>query len=473
MSTYKQLIMDILVNPQVRKLVPGISNATLTGIESWLGTMKGQFYLTSVDAVFASPGLKIQDRKVMLDNDWGVKLVGTQHAFINKPTNVRFTNNRLCLTTTAELTSTGSCAVLDPNLNLMTVLGRAGTSFNTGEFTRAGDMTFDPITNKYLVACPDDHIIQRYDAAGVYVDTLGTPGVSGQPVAPTVGNNGLAFTTPVAVGTGDRGFYVACDTITGGFITQIRKDLSANSIPLYPGKNGGAGKIFEGEISHIKDMVVLTNPDKLLILNGTDEIGIFDVDAGFKLETVINIPSEIYSTSLGLNRITADASTIYVSASATGEIIAIDRKTGKYIGKFGELRNESTLNSDHTLGCFNGLSGITISSDRLVTTESINNRVQSFGTALCRSPKFAIDFTPVVISDTAQMQYITVPAGTVIPQEVRVVDRDLNTEFTVETAIARKTKRFFVRFYLKPSSFSLQKKAMDLFPIHVLCEDTN
>lgn len=466
---YKQLIIDILVNPQVRKLVPGISSVTLAAIENWLGTMKGQFYLTAIDAVYASTGLKIQDRKVMLDNDWGVKLVGTQHTFLYKPTNIRFTNHRFCITNTADVTSNGACTVLDENLNLLTQIGSKGANFGAGEYTFAGDMTFDPTSAKYLVACPDDHIIQRFSDKGVFVDTLGTPGVAGTPSGATI-----AFDNPIAVGVGTRGLYVACGGTSAGYVEKILPDLSVAERILYPGKNGGTGKIFEGEVKNIKDMVVLSNPDKLIILNGTDEIGIFDVDSsGYVLEKVINIPSDIYSPSLGLNRLTVDATTIYVSASATGEIIAIDRATGEFLGKFGELRNESTLNSDHTLGCFNGLSGLTLFQDRLVTTESINNRVQSFGSSLCKNPQFAIDFTSILVSDTSQMKYITVPAGTIVPQDVRVVDTSDNKEYTVETAIARKTKRFFVRFYLKPSTFSLQKRALDLFPIHVLCEDTN
>lgn len=470
-TSYRQIILDILTNAQVRKVVSGISSTTIESIDTWLSNVKGQFYISSIDANVVSSGLKVSDRKVMLQNDWGVKLIGTQHPFLNKPTNIRYTNKRFCVTNTTEASSSGACTVLDENLNLMVNIGSKGTVFTSGEYSSAVDMTFSATSNKYLVACPVDHIVQVYKSSGVFDSTLGTPDTAG---VPTTGS--ILFNTPVAVGVGERGIYVACaagtvDTLPGGYIGFMKPDLSEPQAVLYPGKLGGTGKIFEGEVSGVKDMLVLSNPDKLVVLNGSDEIGIFDVDTGFKLERVINIPSEIYNTALGLSRLTADSTTIYVSAAATGEVIAIDIKTGKLVGKFGELRNESTLNTDHTLGYFNGLSGITLFQDKVITTESINNRIQSFGAYLLKAPAFTIDFKPVVVSDSAQVKYITVPAGTVIPNDVRIIDTDLNQEYTVDTALARKVKRFFVRFYIKPSSFSLNKPAVDLFPVHILCED--
>lgn len=479
-SLHYQIIMDALRNPKVRSILSvAMSSATLDSIDNWLGNLRKQYYLDVLDIANLSSGLSLKDKNIALENNWGVKLINSSHPFIFKPSNIRYAAEKFFVTNSADVDQNGSCTVLDENLNLVTQIGKSGVAFGSGQYTAADDFIYLFNMKKYIVASKADHILQVYNESGVYEATLGTPATAGtSDVAVTL------FDKPVAIAVGERGLYV-CNAGSGIGATG-RIDLftaTTNGLgefnyvatPLYAGKSSGSGKLLEGEVTSPKDIFVTGSPDKLFVLNGNDEIGIFDVNAGFSLERVINIPSDIYSPSLGLSRLAVHNNTIYVTAANTGEVLAIDSRTGTFLGKFGELRNEATLNAPQTLGFFNGLAGVAISDNtgRVITTETNNNRIQTFGTSLLSAERFSVTFSPVKLPNTSLLKRITIPAGVdSLASEVAVVDVSNNREYTVQTAIDRQLKYFAIKLYFSPSVFSMHRSTLELYPISILCEET-
>lgn len=479
-NLYQKLIIAVLTNPAVKKVVgPALSGDTTDQIEKWLGHIRGQFYIPILDIeqTSVSPGLFVNDREISLSPEWGVKLNGSIHPYINRPTNIRNIQNRIYVSNSSDALTLEAfpAAVVDSNMNFVATIGSIGTSLVTGQYAQSDDFLFSPTHNKYFVVSTADNIIQLFDSKGQFVSSLGD-GTAGIPDILL----GVKLNKPVAVAIGDRGVYICCKegvaggaTTKTGYIALLRPDFTFDSFPLFAGKNAGTGRLFEGEVDRPKDMVVLPNPDRLVVLNGNDEIGVFNAATGYTLEKLINIPAEIYSPSLGLSRIAVQGDVVYITASTTGEIIALSLSTGALVGKFGELKNESTLNSDQTLGVFNGISGVCFNGDKLVVSETLNNRIQQFGAYLVKNPQFIVDFVPVNIPLNAELHNITVPAGLELSTKINIIDRKTSIEYSRDTAIQRKTNYFTVRFYIEPKRFSMNKKKLELYPVYVLCEENN
>jgi hypothetical protein len=481
-NIYQQLIMSILTTPAIRKIVSTIiSSETLDSIEKWLQSLRGRFYIPvfDIEQNSTSKGVVIKDREISLFSDWGVKLVGSTHPFINKPTNIRSVQDRLYISNSSDSAAVPPIAapasIVDSNMNFVISVGKIGTSLTTGQYTQSDDFLFSPTHNKYFIASSVDNIIQIYDSKANYLGSLGT-GVAGIPALLSP----ILLSAPIAVAVGERGLYICCKDgkVTGsgtkkGYIVLLKPDLTFDSIPLFAGKNGGSGSVFEYEVDSPKDMILSSSSDKLIVLNGNDEIGIFNVATDYSLVKVLNIPSEIYSPNLGLSKITSNGDTIYITAATTGQIIALSMSSGKLIGILGKLKDETTHNSDQTLTTFNGISGICFNQDKLVTTEVINNRVQQFGASLVQTPYFLIDFSTVSLPASTELYDVVTGVGSDTKAIMKIIDRATQKEYSLQSALFRKVRTLSVRVYLDTDSFSSAKSSIVLSPVVLLCEETN
>jgi hypothetical protein len=468
------LIQDVINNPKVRSILPGIRTETLDLVSKWLDNIKSDHYVSVPDLETSSTGLVMLDNTVSLVDDWGVKLTRQQHSFIDKPVRVRASQDRIYVTNQGAdtTTSASSCTILDQNLNLVGTVGKKQTTpnLNLGEYSDAQDFFFHASSKKYLITSSADNVIQVYNENGIYVQTLGD-GLAGTPSL-----SALSFNKPVATVVGENGIYVACYSGQGavgagnkGFVVKLRPDFSFDSILLYDKQNGGVGRIFEGEVSNIKDMQCLIAPERLVILNSTDEIGVFNLDGPIRLERVIQIPSDIYNNSLGLSKICVVNDILYVTCAGTGEVLALDFYTGALKGKFGQLRNEAVPSPEGTLGFFNGLSGIcSYGTDKLLVTETLNDRLQVFGKSLIVSPIFYAEFNTINLPLNTELVDLVVTAGVKVPNRLSIIDASTGIEYSKQNAILRGIKSFRVRFYIEPYTFSQKTRQFVFSPVTAL-----
>jgi hypothetical protein len=443
----------------------------------------GQRYLKIVDIANGglSPGIYNTDSTIRLKDDWGVKLLSGTHSFVDLPANVRVYGNKVLLCNGGDETSPVLCSVLDTNLNYEKPVGKKGTDLTVGEYRTATDFMWDGEFDKYYIAASDDNIVHVYsENTQEYMYSLGDtsppPGNAG--ASGTAGTMTSQLTNPVAVGRGIARVYVLCNKgtpvgATGtGFVAQYTTDGNFIGIPLFHGKNNGNGRISQGEIKDPKDMYVTNSGgrDLIYILNGTGEIGVFEGDT-MDLKEVYNIPSNYPNSNLGLTRITVDANYLYITAANVGQVIAIDLKTKELVGSFGTLRSETEADAKHTLGYFNGLGGVAVLEDRLIVTESLNDRVHTFGLDFLTNPQFTVTFHPVRLSVGSTLVDITYSLTGDALADIVLVDLGNNQEYDIKTAIARHLDYFAVRLKLDPTQFSRKKDTFEIYPIYILMED--
>lgn len=476
-SHLNQVIMSLLSD---RKTVQNHSilkdTNILSDIELYLKSISDKSFLTISTIMECSDGLVKEQNKVSLKEDWGVMLTNKIHAnFVENPTNIRTNNDgsKFFLTNSSPSTSTVGNAVLDKNLNLIGLIGKKGTSYASGQYRVASDFSYNMKWKKYYVASEIDHVVQIYNEDGSYSSTIGTGATAGIALG--------ELNSPVAVATGRTSLYIAnkTGTVAGasgeGFISAYNAaDNSFIDNVLWPGLRGGSGKVFEGEILKPRDMVVMEGSyDKLIILNDTEEIGIFD-SRTWALEDIINIPSQ-YQTgqtnALGLTKLCVKDQILYVTAQNVGQIIAIDLTTKKLLGNFGYVKSETTLDSPQTLGVYNGLSGVVVYNDRVITTETLNNRVQVIGKSLLTSsPTFYAITETVKVPLDKSLVAVTMDITNDLPSGMKIIDqRDLK-EYDLHTAINKDVTHFAVKLEISPSVFTSKKKQYEIYPIWVNVE---
>jgi hypothetical protein len=122
---------------------------------------------------------------------------------------------------------------------------------------------------------------------------------------------------------------------------------------------------------------------------------------------------------------------------------------------------------------FNGLAGICVKGDKLITCETLNNRIQQFGSYVVQNPEFSFSFSPVSIPTNAELHDIVAPIGTDLTVKINVIDKNTSQEFSRDTAVMKKTSYFSVKLYVAPQKFSMKHKELSLYPLYVLCEENN
>lgn len=475
------LILAILSDPNVQRLHSTLREPSLLDtIALRLAANTGQsFYkIYEIEGQGISEGLTLKDRRVLLSESWGVKLSKTQNSFIASPSNIRFKGDSYLLVNNDPLSPTIPCQVLDKNLKLKGPVGARGLSLATGDYQDPVDFTADLSSNLYYITSKSDNIVQVYKTSDTsYVRTLGTIGLSGADA------NLLSAPVCTAIGNNPQRVYVLNNTgsPTGsngeGFLATYSLQGVFQNINLFCGKNGGTGRLIQGEIKNPRDMVIAPALDDskiedIYILNGFDEIGRFRADT-LELKDIYTIPTITAGQNLGLARIAVSNGILYVTSTNTGEVYAIDTKTKALVGKFGILRSEAVGLSDDTLGYFNGLSGICVQDGRVIVTESLNNRVQSFGVSLLANPYFSITFLPTRLPMGKTLVSVTYPLTGNVKPDIVLVDPTTREEFEVSTIQSLGLDNFSLRIKISPHEFSRTRTHMDIYPVYVLMENNN
>lgn len=470
----KALTKQIINNVCKEVLAEEIYNAVMEEVNQ----DTSETYKPVIKVADKHSGLSISDGKVSLVESWGTKLSNKLHSFIDKPVNIVYKDGYFLIANGNDSEeSATACAVFDEQLNFLGTVGKKGSVLNSGEYSVASDFNYSKAESEFCIACPQDNVVHFYhESTKQFKSKIGT-GVAG--------TSATTLTEPIAIKYGLSRFYILCKSgvpsgATGpGYVSVYsRKTKSFLSIPIFNGKNGGSGKCFEGEISSPKDFFITSdgNTDTIYILNGTNEVGVFKVEAPsdvitFKLEKVINIPPQITSTNLGLSHIfvhvNGNNKTIYLTASDSGQVIAIDYKTGNLIGSFGRLADESGKENDDTLGHFNGLKGISIVNNKIYSCESLNNRIQVFGTSLF-TEQFHITFENITIAQNQQLKDISGSLLGTPLSSVKVIDFATKTEYDLRTAILNQFKNFHVKVLIEPYSFSRKTPTFVINPVFVI-----
>ncbi len=464
------MIMHLLSNNGTVKVNPILRETSLLEqIDLYLAAITDRSFFTLTSLLSVSDGIVVDDRKIKLKEDWGVKLTKSSNSFIDTPSNIRTIDGSQFFITNSTIPN----AVVDANLNLVGSVGNIVVSdpdLESGEYVVATDFTYSPKLKKYFVVAGGSHIVHIYNSDTSFLSSLGN-GESG------AADGQLNLPTSIAVGR-DK-IFVLCSAGTPdgssgiGFLATYKHDLSFISNPLYCGLHGGTGRIFQGEILTPKDITIFTEggKDRLVVLNSTDEIGVFDTDT-WELKDTINIPSNYTGgTSLGLSRISVSEGILYITASNVGQIIAIDMKTKKLIGSFGEIRSESFAGAPQTLGLFNGLTGIAVYGSKIQTTETLNNRIQSFGKNLIANPLLYAQTDAIKIPQDKNLVAICMDISNDLPDDLVIVNQVDMKEYDIRTAIAKKIKHFAIKIIFRPSIFSSIKKSFDIYPIYINVEE--
>lgn len=465
-----RLVMATLTSPTSLSNNKNLTSDILADIERQLGLSTSQSYQPIFEIEKVSDGLELNDQNVSLIDGWGVTLTNKSNSdIVEVPSNIRTIGGKFYIANN-KVDGTLPCIEVDSNLNLLGGIGIRGDELDEGEYDDASDFIYNGLLKQYFIASKSDNIVHAYD--GTTKEFIGSIG-SGD-----AGADGTDITSPVAVAIGTAKIYVLCQggTYAGatgvGFLATYKHDRTFISIPLYPGKNNGIGKCFQGEILAPKDMVYVQKggKDHLYILNSTDEIGLFDC-TDFSLKEIINIPSSIKNGSLGLNRIAIDDNNIYVSSSTTGRVIAINLKDKSLVGTFGKLADESTTGSPDTLGYFNGLNGICVYNNKLYTAESVNNRIQTFGSGLFTQSRFEVLFKSVHLPANKKIVNITYSLFGEAVSDITILDLNNNKEYSITSAANRRPSLFKLKLFLEPYRFSQAKDSFVINPIYILLED--
>ncbi len=449
-----------------------ITSDLLRGISSLAGSIqrRNPGYIRVDNVEDKSEGLNISNDTLTLVNDWGVKVNRLRQNYINNPVSIKNIQGRYYIANSESEDNTNKpCVILDSNFNLEGTIGSIGPG--SGQYTTASDFAFSSQKNKYYVVAPEEHkvLTYRHDTKA-YVDSIGSG---------TAGADGDDLTSPVAIDFGRLGIYVLCSggTCAGasgtGFLARYSFDQEFRDIPLYPGKHGGNGECYRGEIKNPIDIHIQSvgGEDLVYILNGTGEVGVFNSDKNWQVQDVINVPNEYSGVSMGYKKIYADFDNLYLTAANLGKVIVIDLKTKKLVGAFGMLTDESSNNSDETLGYFNGLSGITVVGGNVVVTESINNRIQVFGKSLLKDNDFSIVYQNTHLPNSRDILDIVYSFKGVTVGDIKIVTLDNLNEYSIENAQSRRLEQFKIKVKIPAYKFSRKNSAFEVAPIYVLIQE--
>jgi hypothetical protein len=453
----------------------GLTSDFLDQVRLKLRTVNSNHFLPLHDVDDKSPGLEVFDNEVRLSMDWGIKLDGKKNAgVINKPSCITFKTDKFLIGDGDSTNVTLAGSVFDVNLNYLGQVGKKGTNLGSGEVPIVNDFEHSTQSASYYLVSTDSHIVQIYDDKNkAHTGAIGT-GVAGV--------DGTQITSPVALAVGTNGIlYVLCNkgepagatvSSNSGFVAKYQSDGTFMEITLYQGLTNGSGSCFSGEIANAKDMVVTKykGKDHLLILNGNNEIGLFDASS-WKLVEIYNVPTSV-SDAPDLDKITLDDKFIYAVSSSTGQVLAIDRKDRQLRGKFGTLADESSADAKSSLGKFNGLSGIAVVGNKIYTSESTNRRVQAYGTEMLDNSNFFVTLSMENIPNQKSLVDIVYSLKGNGVEDVKVLDTsNQNAELEVATAVARNIKAFKIKLILDPTRFDSVNKTLEINPVYILTKE--
>lgn len=471
-----KFLLDIIGSGRFLSVFPEVTEEHLKSLEKVLTTdQTDQNYFKHFKIKDKSADLKIENDNLSLSNKWGVRLSNKSNSNLFKsPQNIRFIKDKF-LISNKNLTESIPCVELDSNLNLKGYIGKIGTNIVSGEYNDAIDFTFNESKNKYYIASKSQNIIHIYNGTTKKFEVSIGTGIAGVDAG--------KITEPISLAHNSSYLFVACNNGSpalasgNGYIEVFNlSDNSSKGIMLYPGLNDGEGYCFQGEVLQPKDikLVTLNGVEKLFVLNGNNEIGVWKTtrlanDNVLDFEDVYNIPSELGSADLGVSRIEVDQFRIYLTATNVGKIIAIDLKTKELAGIFGILKDESFIESKETLGVFNGLSGICKRDNTIYLSETLNNRIQSLDISLVLNNEMFVLYDLFTLPQNKILVDIAYSLKSSPVKDITIIDLYQN-EFTVESAISRKLTSFYVKVKIDPSIFRKDLTSLKLEPIYILCE---
>lgn len=472
-TTAVNFIKGILTHPTILEENLWLTEDVIDTLINQISIKNSKSYIEIVDIAKESQGLNVNQQNVSLASKWGTILTSKMSTYIDKPSNIHYINDQFLITNSNDDSdSFTACAVFDKEMNFLGTVGKKGTLLNQGQYSSAADFTYSALKKKYYIVSSADNIVHIYNSYDKqYITSLGDG---------TQGADGNKLDTPLSIAIGKQYTYVLCNkgtplNATGeGFIVAYDQENQVQSIPLFCGKNNGNGKCFEREIKNPKDMVLfhIGNIEHLMVLNGNNEIGIFNT-TNWDLVDIINLPIELGNlTDFGLTRIALEGDTIYLAATNIGKVIAISMREKKLIGMFGKLADESLMNDD-TLGLFNGLTGIAIKQGLIYTAEKINNRIQVFGSNLLNEKNFYIQFKNFAIPNSNSLTGINSSLSGNPFSKVSVIDENTKQEYDIETAVSRQINNFSVKAYIEPYKFTRLKPVLDIFPINISLKVNN
>lgn len=485
MDMNAQFVLSVISSAEFLSAFPMITEDHINAIRNKITEDSDQKYYKhySIDKTSIPNGLSLINDELSLSNKWGTAATAKLHSFINKPKNIRYVPglDKIYVTNgdTGLPLSEGviPCCELDSNFNFKGYVGKVGTNLLLGQYNDAVDFVYSGTSQKYYIASKNQNIVHMYDGVTKqFISSLGDG---------TAGADGLKITKPVSIGFGLSLTYILCQegqptgaTDDKGFVVAYDKTNAVHSIPLFYGINNGTGQIFEGEISNPKDLKVKSgnSVDIIYILNGTNEIGVFDsstiqTNQKLKFLDIITIPSELGFKSLDLNRIEVDNDYLYAISDKLGKVIAIDLKTKNLVGTFGSLSDESSTLMDDTLGYFNGLSGICLINDKILVSEETNNRLQIFGKSIVKQNNFEIIYDPFSMPFQKELVDISYSFNSSPVEDVKIIDMSTGYEISVASAVLKKVSRFKVKLVINSKFFSRKNKSYKVEPIFILTED--
>lgn len=475
-------ILNLIKSPKFLSTFPEITSAQIDLVETQFNFVSSESFAPIFNVEKVSDGLVNKNLRLSLAEEWGVELSKEKNPFISSPNNLRFMSGKFLVSNQVSLNSTTACCELDANLNFKGVVGKVGSNLSQGQYQDPVELTYCERNSSYYVVSKNDNIIHRYhNKTKQFIESIGNGdnGAEGE-----IDTKDSLLSKPVAITFGLNYIYVLCNSgepnnSSGeGFVAVYDFNNNFKCIALYCGLNGGTGTCYEGEIKNPKDMFVTQydGRDRLYILNGNDEIGIFDTNAlnegvgALTMIDVINLPSKLGLNNPGLERMTESNDILYLTSKNTGQVIALNIITGDLIGVFGKLADESSKGMDNTLGFLNGVSGIVIKDNKVYVSESLNNRIQVFGKSLFINNKFEVVFQPIRLPLNKEIKHVCYSLVGDSITDIKIIDLSDDVEIDIETAIKKKVNHFKVKLYIDPMKFSLQKESLKLEPLFLLME---
>jgi len=475
-----EYILNLIKSPKFLSSFPEVTSEHLKDVENQFNLVSSSGF-TLVDGIESiSQGLVNQNLSLSLEESWGVELNRQDNLFISSPNNLRLFGDKILVSNTSSLIENVSCCELDLNLNFRGYIGKVGSNLNSGEYSDSVDLAYSEQSSCYYIVSKSDNIVHYYDSkTKQYSGSIGS-GIAG--AEGTIGTTTSKLSKPVAIALGSSYIYVLCSdgapsgSTGNGFVAVYDYQHKFKCIALYCGINGGTGKCYEGEIKEPKDMFVtqVNGRDFIYVLNGDDSIGKFDtnvLNTENKLTSkgVINLPSKLGIKNGDLQRLVLSNGILYITSKSIGKVIALN-SSNELVGTFGKLADESLLGMDQTLGYFNGLSGIFILNNKVYVSESINNRIQSFGVSLLSNNKFEVLFQPVHLPYNQEVFDICTSLSGDVIDDVKIIDLASKAEMDVFSAIRKKINYFKIKAYIDPMKFSQKRNQISLEPFFVLRE---
>ena len=312
--------------------------------------------------------------------------------------------------------------LLNDSLEVLRRFPGFGPNLGVADYGNSVDaLTFTIDTTEFLaVACFSRHIVRIYEYEAPFslvatIGTLDTPGdttvLLNQPVSLAYDetNNALFIANQSGTPAGatlDNGFISIFDVSTPASPTNL--DISH----FYE----NTGSLLDSEIDTPTDVFFDNGANVLWVVNGNNEVGAFTIDTANEIYSLRKFiePSGASASSSGLytlrnpeqvyvQELLGGFKRIYVANGSTGVIEEYDDLTLRHLATYGYRASEDELNtfnrlSDSVYGAIGYAQGVVADRvlidgqevDVLITSDTLNKRVQQFNLNAYTTDNFAV-----------------------------------------------------------------------------------